>query len=62
MKHNLNTDKFPLGVNVSGLIQSEKVLGSAVRSDIEALKTTRILICLEIIEYFFDNRKMFKID
>ncbi len=42
MKHNLNTDKFPFGVNVSGLIQSEKGLGSAVRSDIEALKTARI--------------------
>ena len=30
------------GVNVSGLIQSEKGLGSAVRSDIEALKAAHI--------------------
>ncbi len=42
MRNNLNTDKFPFGVNISGLIQSEKGLGSAVRSDIEALKTARI--------------------
>ena len=42
MRNNLNTDKFPFGVNISGLIQSEKGLGSAVRLGIEALKTTRI--------------------
>ena len=42
MKFNLNMDKFPFGVNVSGLIQSEKGLGTAVRSDIEALKAARI--------------------
>ena len=42
MKFNLNMDKFPFGVNVSGLIRSEKGLGTAVRSDIEALKTARI--------------------
>ena len=42
MKFYLNTDKFPFGVNVSGLIQSEKGLGSAVRSTIEALKAARI--------------------
>jgi len=42
MNHNLKTDIFSFGVNISGLIQSEKGLGSAVRSDIEALKTARI--------------------
>ena len=42
MKFNLNMDKFPFGVNVSGLIRSEKGLGTAVRSDIEALKAARI--------------------
>ena len=42
MKSDLNTDKFPFGVNVSGLIQSEKGLGAAARSDIEALKAARI--------------------
>ena len=42
MKFNLNMDKFPFGVNVSGLIQSEKGLGTAVRSGIEALKAARI--------------------
>jgi glycosyltransferase involved in cell wall biosynthesis len=42
MKHNLNTDKFPFGVNISGFIQSEKGLGSAVRLGIEAVKAARI--------------------
>lgn len=42
MKHNLNIDKFPFGVNVSGFIQSEKGLGAAVRADIYSLKAARI--------------------
>ena len=45
MKSNLNNigiDKFPFGVNVSGFIQSEKGLGSAVRSGIESLKAVRL--------------------
>ncbi len=42
MRFNLNFDKFPFGVNISGLIQSEKGLGAAVRADIEALKAAGI--------------------
>ena len=43
MKYNLNIDKFPFGVNVSGFIQSEKGLEAAVRSDIYSLNAARIL-------------------
>ena len=50
MKFNLNMDKFPFGVNVSGLIQSEKGLGTAARSDIEALKAARIPYILNNIK------------
>ena len=49
MRYNLNTDKFPFGVNASGFIQSEKGFGSAVRSDIKALKAARIPYALNNI-------------
>jgi glycosyltransferase involved in cell wall biosynthesis len=49
MKYNLNIDKFPFGVNVSGFIQSEKGLGAAVRSDIYSLNAARIPYALNNI-------------
>ena len=42
IKSYLNVDKFTFGVNLSGLIQSEKGLGEAVRSYIYGLRSTGI--------------------
>ena len=52
MRFNLNLDMFPFGVNVSGLIQSEKGLGAAVRADIEALKAAGIPYVINNINDF----------